>query len=87
MDPLDAGWHGGGDRGEELTGTVDALVRLVLAQRTAARERKDYGTADAIRDELTAAGLVIEDTPTGPGGSWAERARPPDRPQRKYRGT
>ncbi|MCU4747455.1 MULTISPECIES: cysteine--tRNA ligase [unclassified Streptomyces] len=66
MDPLDSGWHGGGDRGEELTGIVDSLVRLVLAQRTAARERKDYGTADAIRDELGAAGLVIEDTPNGP---------------------
>jgi cysteinyl-tRNA synthetase len=70
MDPLDAQWSaegGGGDAGgTSLTGVVDALVRLVLSQRQAARERKDYGTADAIRDELQSAGLVIEDTPNGP---------------------
>ncbi|MFC9263875.1 hypothetical protein ACFT25_29150, partial [Streptomyces hydrogenans] len=31
-----------------------------------ARERKDWGTADAIRDQLTQSGLVIEDSPDGP---------------------
>ncbi|MDT0305494.1 cysteine--tRNA ligase [Streptomyces sp. DSM 44917] len=67
LDPLSPQWAGGdAGRGEELTGVVDALVGLVLTQRQAARERKDYATADAIRDELTAAGLVIEDTPNGP---------------------
>jgi cysteinyl-tRNA synthetase len=67
LDPLDELWAAGGaDRAAELGGVVDALVRLVLAQRQAARERKDYATADAIRDELSAAGLTIEDTPTGP---------------------
>ena len=35
-------------------------------QRQAARERRDYAAADAIRDELQAAGVVIEDTPHGP---------------------
>ncbi|ONK13499.1 cysteine--tRNA ligase [Streptomyces sp. MP131-18] len=68
LDPLAAPWADAdaGARGEELTGVVDTLVRLVLTQRQAARERKDYGTADAIRDELQSAGLVIEDTPNGP---------------------
>ncbi|MDT0343333.1 cysteine--tRNA ligase [Streptomyces litchfieldiae] len=66
LDPLAAPWAAAGGRSEELTGVVDTLVRLVLAQRQAARERKDYGTADAIRDELQSAGLVIEDTPSGP---------------------
>ncbi|MEV1007926.1 cysteine--tRNA ligase [Streptomyces sp. NPDC049881] len=67
LDPLDPAWSGtGAGRGEELTGVVDTLARLVLAQRQAARERRDYGTADAIRDELQSAGLVIEDTPSGP---------------------
>ncbi|GAA3848433.1 cysteine--tRNA ligase [Streptomyces sedi] len=66
LDPLDPAWSGGGSRGAELTGVVDTLVALVLDQRQAARERKDYGTADAIRDQLKSAGLVIEDTPNGP---------------------
>ncbi|GAA2387062.1 cysteine--tRNA ligase [Streptomyces glaucosporus] len=67
LDPLDPHWAGGGDgRGEELSGAVDALVGLVLEQRQAARARKDYATADAIRDQLQQAGLVIEDTPSGP---------------------
>ncbi|WP_059006232.1 cysteine--tRNA ligase, partial [Streptomyces specialis] len=66
LDPLDASWAAAGGRGDELTGVVDTLVRLVLTQRQAARERKDYATADAIRDDLQSAGLVIEDTPNGP---------------------
>ncbi|GCD43771.1 cysteine--tRNA ligase [Streptomyces paromomycinus] len=67
LDPLDEQWSGGGtDRGEDLHGVVDSLVRLVLDQRQAARSRKDYATADAIRDELQQSGLAIEDTPSGP---------------------
>ncbi|GAB2779242.1 cysteine--tRNA ligase [Streptomyces daliensis] len=68
LDPLEPQWTSGGDtaRGEDLHAVVDSLVRLVLDQRQAARARKDYATADAIRDELKGAGLVIEDTPSGP---------------------
>ncbi len=68
LDPLDPHWtgDGGGERGEELSEAVDALVGLVLEQRQAARARKDYATADAIRDQLQRAGLTIEDTPSGP---------------------
>jgi cysteinyl-tRNA synthetase len=46
--------------------TVDALVALTLAQRQAARERKDFAAADAIRDGLADAGVLVEDTSTGP---------------------
>jgi len=48
-----------------LTETVDKLVKLALQQRQAARERKDYQTADAIRDELAQAGVQVEDTSDG----------------------
>ncbi|WP_279198077.1 cysteine--tRNA ligase, partial [Kitasatospora aureofaciens] len=65
LDPLDPQWAGT-ERGEDLHGVVDSLVRLVLDQRQAARQRKDFATADAIRDQLGLAGLVIEDTPSGP---------------------
>ncbi|MEV8527477.1 cysteine--tRNA ligase, partial [Streptomyces sp. NPDC052000] len=66
LDPLDAHWAQEADRGGELHGAVDTLVRLVLEQREAARARKDWATADAIRDQLTQSGLVIEDSPSGP---------------------
>ncbi len=50
----------------DVSGTVDALVRLALEQRAAARDRKDYPASDAIRNQLAAAGVSIEDTPDGP---------------------
>ena len=37
----------------------------LLEERAAARKAKDFARADAIRDELTAQGWVIEDTPNG----------------------
>jgi cysteinyl-tRNA synthetase len=50
----------------DLTDTVDALVRVALEQRTAARARKDYAASDAIRDQLADAGVLVEDTADGP---------------------
>ncbi len=42
-----------------------AEIEARLAEREAARARKDYATADRIRDELAAAGIQIEDVPAG----------------------
>jgi cysteinyl-tRNA synthetase len=44
---------------------IDSLVALALEQRASARERKDYAAADAIRSQLSEAGIVVEDTPAG----------------------
>jgi cysteinyl-tRNA synthetase len=45
---------------------VDAAwVESLLAERADARKRKDYATSDRIRDQLAAAGVVIEDGPQG----------------------
>ena len=38
----------------------------LVAERGAARRNKDFARADAIRDQLTAEGWVLEDTPDGP---------------------
>lgn len=71
LDPLDAQWAGEQAQGEDLRHVVDSLVRLVLDQREGARARKDWATADAIRDRLGQSGLVIEDSPQGPAGASA----------------
>jgi cysteinyl-tRNA synthetase len=52
--------------GSGLRDVVDALVGVALAQRESARARKDYQAADVIRDQLHAAGVVVEDTAAGP---------------------
>jgi cysteinyl-tRNA synthetase len=64
LDPLAGPWAGAGHDGD-LRGVVDALVQVAMTQRQAARDRKDYRAADAIRDDLRAAGVLIEDTPEG----------------------
>lgn len=49
----------------EKGGLEDALMALILDIRQKARANKDWATADAIRDGLKAAGVVVEDTPQG----------------------
>jgi cysteinyl-tRNA synthetase len=65
LDPLAAPW-GAGDPGGDLRSVVDVLISVALDQRQAARARKDFAAADAIRDQLLSAGVVVEDTPRGP---------------------
>jgi cysteinyl-tRNA synthetase len=64
LDPLDPQWATGSDHG--LAAATDGLVALALEQRQAARARKDFAAADAIRDQLTTLGVSVEDTPHGP---------------------
>ena len=67
LDPLDPAWDStAGGTDEKLTAAVDVLVATLLQQRADARATKDFATADAIRDRIKAAGIEIEDTPTGP---------------------
>jgi cysteinyl-tRNA synthetase len=65
LDPLAPEWTVSG-ADHDLRTVVDALVGVALEQRQASRDRKDYAAADAIRDRLHAAGVLIEDTPDGP---------------------
>jgi len=47
---------------------VDPEIDALVAARTAARARKDFGESDRLRDALAARGVVLEDGPTGT--SW-----------------
>ena len=72
VDPLDPAWTGGGRAGD-LRGVVDSLIALALEQRAQARSRKDWAAADAVRDQLKQAGVVVEDTPQGPRWTIGEQ--------------
>jgi cysteinyl-tRNA synthetase len=54
------------DAAATLEAQLAPLVGLMLEQRAAARAERDFAAADAIRDRLTGAGIVVEDRPEGP---------------------
>ncbi|MFT9056367.1 MAG: cysteine--tRNA ligase [Ethanoligenens sp.] len=45
--------------------TIDSDVEALIEQRQQARKAKDFKTADSIRDELSARGIELKDTPQG----------------------
>jgi cysteinyl-tRNA synthetase len=57
-----AAWKG---RKQQASGVDAAAVEALLAERTAARARKDFKESDRIRDQLAAMGVVIKDSKEG----------------------
>jgi cysteinyl-tRNA synthetase len=54
-------WFAGHVEGDLSADQIEALIE----KRNAARRDKDFATADAVRDQLAAAGIKIEDGPDG----------------------
>jgi cysteinyl-tRNA synthetase len=50
---------------EEGSGFAEKLLNLIIEVRQEARQKKDWGTSDRIRDGLKELGIVLEDTPQG----------------------
>lgn len=58
-----AQWLGYGQSGDSIT---ENEIETLLAVRQAAKKAKDFARADAIRAELDAKGIAVEDTAQGP---------------------
>lgn len=50
---------------QEKNNDLDSEIEALIEKRTQARKNRDWATADAIRDELKARQVVLEDTPQG----------------------
>jgi cysteinyl-tRNA synthetase len=62
-----AAWFARGNDGGD-----DARIQALVDERIAARKARDFKRSDAIRDELAAEGIVLEDTAAGV--RWVRRA-------------
>ncbi len=69
LDPLAEPWAG--TAGTSTDAALNTLVKALVAQRQEARAAKDFTTADRVRDQLTAAGIEVEDTANG--ARWSVR--------------
>ena len=74
VNPLHPQWSSASGNGaDNVLPALDALVRDLIDARAAARAARDFTLADQIRDQLMAAGIVVEDTASGARWSLARR--------------
>lgn len=65
LDPHSKQWASAEGDDSAKDAALDSLVSALIEERAAARAEKSWGRADAIRDQLTAAGIVVEDSADG----------------------
>ena len=53
------------ERKQKASGIDVKKVEQLIAERTAARERKDFKESDRLRDQLVAMGVVLKDSKAG----------------------
>ncbi|BDU10372.1 cysteine--tRNA ligase [Aurantimicrobium sp. INA4] len=70
VNPLDEQWAGNSSQGDAA---LELLMTELLEARAEARANKDFATADLLRERLAAAGITIEDTPSG--AHWSFNGR------------
>jgi cysteinyl-tRNA synthetase len=61
LNPLAAEWQTAGASAEQQA--LDSVIRGLIEERKAARAAKDFARSDEIRDLLTQAGVVLNDSP------------------------
>jgi cysteinyl-tRNA synthetase len=57
---------------EAVAGPEDAEIEALVAERQAARKRRDFVTSDRIRQQLAERGILLEDTREG-GIRWKRK--------------
>ena len=74
LDPASPEWAGNDSAASGAMAALDTLVQADIEARAQARATKDWAAADAIRDRLAAAGIVLEDSSEGARWSLAGEA-------------
>ena len=58
--------------GQDSSGPSDAEIEALVAERQAARKRRDFAASDRIRDQLAQSGVILEDSRDG-GVRWKRK--------------
>ena len=72
INPRDSPWDESTATPPRAERALEALIAQALDQRAQARAAGDFRTADRIRDELDAAGIVLNDSQSGTTWGFTE---------------
>jgi cysteinyl-tRNA synthetase len=58
--------------GQDSAAPKDAEIEALVAERQAARKRRDFAASDRLRDQLAERGIILEDSRDG-GVRWKRK--------------